>query len=46
MHPKVDEAHEKMNKAVAHMQEEFAGSELQEKVNVPDDPLRGTRVSM
>jgi ribosome recycling factor len=25
MHPKVDEAHEKMNKAVAHMQEEFAG---------------------
>ena len=24
MHPKVDEAHEKMNKAVAHMQEEFA----------------------
>jgi ribosome recycling factor len=24
MHPKVGEAHEKMNKAVAHMQEEFA----------------------
>lgn len=24
MHPKVDEAHEKMNKAIAHMQEEFA----------------------
>jgi len=24
MHPKVDEAHEKMNKAVVHMQEEFA----------------------
>ena len=24
MHPKVDEAHQKMNKAVAHMQEEFS----------------------